>query len=148
MKNAERLTDAEKDSIHPLNILPKRPCTAHFSFSDKDTSLSQVFDDLKSCGIGTAAVRCLQRNPNGFVSVTFYTSEYRDLFLLKPSFLQVGTCPSCLTQWVFLLKRRKVGIDSDSSILITRVPFWMPILIYAETEDKPIAGDMSRFDPN
>ena len=34
MKNAERLTVAEKDSIHPLNILPERPCTAHFSLSD------------------------------------------------------------------------------------------------------------------
>ena len=51
MKNAERLTDAEKDSIHPLNILPERPCTVHFSLSDKDISLSQVFADLKNCGI-------------------------------------------------------------------------------------------------
>ena len=88
MKNAQRLTDAEKDSIHPLNILPQRPCTAHFSLSDKDTSLSQVFADLKNCGIRAAAVRCLQRNPNGFVSVTFSTSEYRDLFLRKSSFIR------------------------------------------------------------
>ena len=28
MKNAARLTGAEKDSIHPLNIFPERPCTA------------------------------------------------------------------------------------------------------------------------
>ena len=42
IKNAERLTDAEKDSIHQLNILPEQPCTAHFSLSNKDTYLSQL----------------------------------------------------------------------------------------------------------
>ena len=39
MKNAERRTDAETDSIYPLNILSERPCTAHFSLSDKDKCL-------------------------------------------------------------------------------------------------------------
>ena len=87
MKNAERLTDAEKDSILPQNMMPERPFKAHFSLSDKDTSLSQVFPEVKSCGIRAAAVRCLQRNPNGFVSVTFASSEYRDLFLRKFSFI-------------------------------------------------------------
>ena len=97
MKNAERLTDAEKHSIHPLNILPERPCTARFSLFDKDTSLSQVFADLKNCGIRAAAARCLQRNPNGFVSVTFSTSEYRDLFLPKSSFIRRhrNSCSTC-----------------------------------------------------
>ena len=26
MKNEARLSDSEKDRIHPLNILPERPC--------------------------------------------------------------------------------------------------------------------------
>ena len=33
VKNAERLTDAKKDSIDPFNILPERPCRAHVSLS-------------------------------------------------------------------------------------------------------------------
>ena len=74
MKNEARLSDSEKDRNHPLNILPERPCTAHFVLPAKDTPLSQVFTDFKNCGIHAAGVRCLQRSPNGFVSVTFSTS--------------------------------------------------------------------------
>ena len=70
-----------------MNILPERPCTAHFVLPAKDTPLSQVFTDFKNCGIRAAGVRCLQRSPNGFVSVTFCTSEYRDCFLRQSSFI-------------------------------------------------------------
>ena len=87
MKNEARLSDSEKDRIHPLNILPERPCTAHFVLPTKDAPLSQVFADFKNCGIRAAGVRCLQRSPNGFVSVTFSTSEYRDCFLRQSSFI-------------------------------------------------------------
>ena len=70
-----------------MNILPERPCTAHFVLPAKDTTLSQVFPDCKNCGIRAAGVRCLQRSPNGFASVTFSTSEYGDCFLRKSSFI-------------------------------------------------------------
>ena len=121
MRNAERLTDAEKDSIHPLNILPERPCTAHFSLSDKDTSLSQVFADLKNCGIRAAAVRCLQRNPNGFVSVTFSTSEYRDLFLRKSSFI----------------RRHRNSSSTCTFVVVYDTPF--------ELSDEALAHRLSRY---
>ena len=81
MKNEARLSDAEKDRIYPLNILPERPCTTHFVLPVKDTPLSQVSTDFKNCGIRAAIVRCLHRSPNGFVPVTFSTSMYRDCFL-------------------------------------------------------------------
>ena len=87
MKNEARLSDSEKDRIHPLNILPERPCTAHFVLPTKDAPLSQVFADFENCGIRAAGVRCLQRSPKGFVSVTFSTSEYRDCFLRQSSFI-------------------------------------------------------------
>ena len=87
MKNEARLSDSEKDRIHPLNILPERPCTTHFVLPAKDAPLSQVFTDFKNYGIRAAGVRCLQRSPNGFVSVTFSTSEYRDCFLRQSSFI-------------------------------------------------------------
>ena len=87
MKNEARLSYAEKDRIHPLNILPERPCTAHFVLPAKDTPFSQVFTDFKSSGIRAAGIRCLQRSPNGFVSVTFSMSEYRDCFRRKSSFI-------------------------------------------------------------
>ena len=87
MKNEARLSDSEKVRIHPLNILPERPCAAHFVLPAKDTPLSQVFTDFKNCGIRAAGVRCLQRSPNGFVSVTFSTSEYRDCFLSQSLFI-------------------------------------------------------------
>ena len=121
MKNAERLTDAEKDSIHPLNILPERPCTAHFSLSDKDTSLSQVFADLKNCDIRAAAVRCLQRNPYGFVSVTFSTSEYRDLFLRKSSFI----------------RRHRNSSSTCTFVVVYDTPF--------ELSDEALAHRLSRY---
>ena len=87
MKKEARLSDAEKDRIHPLNKLPEHPCTAPFVLPAKDTPLYQVFTDFKNCGPRAAGVRCLQRSPNGFVSVTFSTSEYRDCFLRKSSFI-------------------------------------------------------------
>ena len=87
MKNEDRLSDSEKDRIHPLNILPERPCTAHLVLPAKGTPLSQVVTDFKNCGIRAAGARCLQRSPNGFVSLTFSTSEYRDCFLRQSSFI-------------------------------------------------------------
>ena len=87
MKNEARLSDSGKVRIHPLNILPERPCAAHFVLHAKDTPLSQVFTDFMNCGIRAAGVRCLQRSPNGFVSVTFSTSEYRDCLLSQSSFI-------------------------------------------------------------
>ena len=89
VKSEARLSDSEKDRIHPLNILPERPCTAHFVLPTKDAPLSQVFTDFKNCGIRAAGVRCLQRGPIGFVSVTFSTSEYRDFFASPRSSLVV-----------------------------------------------------------
>ena len=117
------ITEAEKDSIHPPNILPERPCTAHFSsLSDKDTSLSQVFADLKNCGIRAAAVRCLQRNPNGFLSVTFSTSEYRDLFLRKSSFI----------------RRHRTSSSTCTFVVVYDTPF--------ELSDEALADRLGRYE--
>ena len=53
----------------------------------QNTPLSQVYTDFKNCGIRAAGVRCLQRSPNGFVSVGFSTSEHPDCFLRKSSLI-------------------------------------------------------------
>ena len=78
-----RVPDSAKGTIHPFNLLPDRPCSAHFTLEDKDIPASAIFDDLKNCGVRVSGVRCLQRSPNGFVSVTFSTAANRDLFLRK-----------------------------------------------------------------
>ena len=82
-----RLGDEDKENMHPFNLLPERPCTAHFNLPSKDLPTSAVFDDLKNCGIRAAGVRCLQRTPNGFVTVTFSSADYRSLFLKKSSYI-------------------------------------------------------------
>ena len=75
-----RLGDDEKEHIHPFNLLPELPCTAHFNLPNKDLPTSDVFTDLKNCGIRAAGVRCLQRTPNGFVTITFSSADYRSVF--------------------------------------------------------------------
>ena len=84
--NADRLGEAERDLHHPFNILPDRPCSAHFT-CDKELPVSDIFMDFKNCGIRAAGVRCLQSSPNGFVSVTFSTADYQDIFLRKSSLI-------------------------------------------------------------
>ena len=46
-----RMSVADRDNIHPFNMLSERPCSAHFMLSDKEVSLSDMFADFKSCGI-------------------------------------------------------------------------------------------------
>ena len=83
----KRLGDEDKDHIHPSNLLPDRPCTAHFNLPTKDVPTADVFTDLKQCGIRAAGVRCLQCTPNGFVTITFSSADYRSLFLKKSAFI-------------------------------------------------------------
>ena len=82
-----RLGDEDKENMHLFNLLPERPCTAHFNLPSKDLPTSAVFDDLKNCGIRVAGVRCLQRTPNGFVTVRFSSTNYRSLFLKKSAYI-------------------------------------------------------------
>ena len=87
LNNHARMSDADKLNIHPYNLLPERPCSAHFLLSNKEVSLSDMFTDFKSCGIRPAGVCCVQRSSNGFVSVTFLTADYHNLFVRKSSFI-------------------------------------------------------------
>ena len=82
-----RLGDEDKENMHSSNLLPERPCTAHFNLPSKDLLTSAVFDDLKNCGIGVAGVRCLQRTPNGFMTVRFSSTDYRSLFLKQSAYI-------------------------------------------------------------
>ena len=90
-----RLGEEDKENMHPFNLLPERPCTAHFNLPSKDLPTSAVFDDLKNCGIRAAGVRCLQRTPNGFVTVTFSSADYRFLFLKKSAYIPKRFSSSC-----------------------------------------------------
>ena len=54
---------------------------------DNSTTTKDIFDALLSDGIPATAIRCLQRQPNGSVLITFSTSEYRDHFLRKSAFV-------------------------------------------------------------
>ena len=48
---------------------------------------SEIFDALKKDGFRSEHVRCLQRKPTGEIFITFHTSELRDTFLSKSSFV-------------------------------------------------------------
>ena len=87
LNNHAGMSDADKLNIHPYNLLPERLWSALFMLSNKEVSLSDMFADFKSCGIRPAGVRCVQRSSNGFVSVTFSTADYRNLFVRKSSFI-------------------------------------------------------------
>ena len=56
---------------------------------------TDIFDELKDCSIRLSGVRCLQRNPNGFVSVMFSTADYRALFLRKSAFIPRSRSSFC-----------------------------------------------------
>lgn len=47
------------------------------------TTTKDIFDVLLQDGIPATAVRCLQRQPNGSVPITFSTREYRDRFVVR-----------------------------------------------------------------
>lgn len=81
------MSELERENFHPLNVTPERPCTAYFNVGDNSTTTKDIFDALLRDGIPATAVRCLQRQPNGSVLITFSTSEYRDRFLRKSAFV-------------------------------------------------------------
>ena len=81
------LGDEDKENMHPSNLLPERPCTAHFNLPRKDLPTSAVFNDLKNCGIRVPGVCCLQGTPNGLVTVRFSSTDYRSLFLKKSAYI-------------------------------------------------------------
>ena len=83
----DRLGDNDQDHIHPFNLLPERPCTAHFNLPTKEVPTADIFADLKQCGIRAAGVRCLQRTPSGFVTITFSSTDYRSLFIKKSAYI-------------------------------------------------------------
>lgn len=81
------MSEFERENFHPLNVTPDRPCTAYFNVGDNSTTAKDIFDALLRDGIPATAVRCLQRQPNGSVLITFSTSDYRDRFLRKSAFI-------------------------------------------------------------
>jgi len=81
------MSEFEQENFHPLNVTPDRPCTAYFNVGDNLTTTKDIFDALLRDGIPATAVRCLQRQPNGSVLITFSTSEYRDRFLRRSAFV-------------------------------------------------------------
>lgn len=81
------MSELERENFHPLNVTPDRPCTAYFNVGDNSTTTKDIFDALLRDGIPATAVRCLQRQPNGSVLITFSTSDYRDRFLRKSAFV-------------------------------------------------------------
>ena len=86
-RRVRTMTEFEEANFHPLNVTPDRPCTAYFNVGDNLTTAKDIFDSLLRDGIPATAVRCLQRQPNGSVLITFSTSEYRDRFLRKSAFV-------------------------------------------------------------
>ena len=90
-----RLGDEDKENMHPFNLLPEQPCMAHFNLPNKELPTSAVFDDLKNCGIHVAGVHCLQHTPNGSVTITFSSADYRSLFLKKSSYLRKFFSSTC-----------------------------------------------------
>ena len=81
------LTEIEKQHFHPNNVTPDRPCTAYFNLADNTITTKEILAGLVSDDISINAVRCLQRNPAGFVQITFSTPEHRESFLQKSSFI-------------------------------------------------------------
>ena len=81
------MTEFEEENFHPLNVTRDRPCTAYFNVGDNLTTAKDIFDSLLRDDIPATAVRCLQRQPNGSVLITFSTAEYRDCFLRKSTFV-------------------------------------------------------------
>ena len=125
-----RLLDSEKGTIHPFNLLPDRPCSVHFMLADKSVGSSVIFDDLKTCDIRVSGVRCLQRSPNGFVSITFSTADFRDLFLCKSSFIPRRRSSSSSSRY-----------DSSSSIFTFVAVFDAPY----ELLDGALSHRLSRY---
>lgn len=76
----------ERDNFHRLNTLPERPCSAYFFLYD-DISSDEIFKELRSHGIQSSAVHCLQRNPTGHTYIIFTTDQERNYFLKKSSFV-------------------------------------------------------------
>lgn len=80
------ISDMEKEHFHPLNVTPDRPCTAYFKAGTELTA-KDFFDSFIRDGIGTSAVRCLQRKPTGEVEVTFTNREHCLRFLDQLAFI-------------------------------------------------------------
>ena len=80
------LTDFEKRNFHCHNVTPARPCFAYFK-TDSFMLASEIFYALKEDGFRTKHICCLQRKPTGEIFLTFHTSELRDTFLSKGSFI-------------------------------------------------------------
>ena len=84
--------ERENFSVH--NRLPERPCSAFFPKPDGDFALKDLFADLETCQIPSAAVRCVQWVSPQQVCVTFAKEDYRNTFLrassLVPRFLRSG----------------------------------------------------------
>lgn len=50
------MSDDDKEHIHPFNLLPDRPCSAHFMLPTKDVPSTDIFSDFKNCGIHLSGV--------------------------------------------------------------------------------------------
>ena len=68
-------------------MVPNRPYTAFFTAPMLAFSAKDIFDALLTDGIPASEVCCLQRSPYGNVLITFALKKYRDLFLLRSSFI-------------------------------------------------------------
>ena len=68
-------------------MVPDRLYTAFFTAPMLAFSAKDIFDALLTDGIPASEVRCLQRSPYGNILITFALKKYRDLFLLRSSFV-------------------------------------------------------------
>ena len=64
-------SELEREHFHYLNIMPDRPCTAFFNIVDNTITAKEIFEEISKDAISATSVRCLQRNPNGSVLITF-----------------------------------------------------------------------------
>ena len=80
------LTDFEERNFHCHKVTNTRPCSAYFK-TDSFMPASEIFYALKEDGFHTEHICCLQRKPTGEIFFTFRTSEVRNMFLSKSSFI-------------------------------------------------------------
>ena len=107
VRNRSVPSEFERDNFHVNDRLLERPHSAFFSKPDGDFALKDLFVDLQTCQIPTAAVRCVQWASAHQVCVTFTKEDYRNTFLrvssLVPCFHHSGApVPSGASRLVYV----------------------------------------------
>lgn len=79
-RNEQYLTKFEHMYFHKHNVTPEQPCTAYFH-SDTFESSDAVFNAIKTQGINSRAICCLQKKPSRDMLISFSTPDKKRDFV-------------------------------------------------------------------